>query len=589
MSDVELVRAVQRHVRLLCDFHCQVADAKRTNGGGQPGCSVQQRIARERNALLRRDLRRLDELATQHLNSHPGEWGDKFASELRAIQPSHYGEPALPQLRRREELIGTLLSLIQGDQLPADTAATPPSTAGPGGHADGMSLHTAQIQATAGDRGVDAAPQATAASGLDSGRSYTLGDLIRELDRCDHAADQARRAADRRASAGSPDAAWWYVQAVAFRWQPDGVRMPGIERIELICNRLYGTGITLEGIRRLRAKLCDDHHLQLPSVADQLDLNTVANTVENVRLVSPEALQRQAQGELHHGLMTYDDVGVGGGQRVQITGLSCKVIAGTTPTVCPDANPPVPPSVLPAIDQAIRRRINLPPGTTIHWVGHDTGYRSRCRCHPDAPYAAPFWKDRWGQVVAVTNKGEGNGSSLPSAADAGKPATVTAPRAGVEDAANSEPSSTERRDLALVQANTNGVAVDQTNEGQQAASPCEAGMGKAKSKRSTAKGEAQVKIVAALTEHHQYADGGCLNQEPIGVKELADLAAVAKSSASKFFTDRFEGYAKYRIVCRDPGRLADSIKALNGEFCPHDLYLYGRRPADEDDRDEVDE
>jgi hypothetical protein len=37
-----------------------------------------------------------------------------------------------------------------------------------------------------------------------------------------------------------------------------------------------------------------------------------------------------------------------------------------------------------------------------------------------------------------------------------------------------------------------------------------------KSKRSTEKGEAQTKLIAALTKHHQYADGGCLNFEPTG-------------------------------------------------------------------------
>jgi hypothetical protein len=103
-------------------------------------------------------------------------------------------------------------------------------------------------------------------------------------------------------------------------------------------------------------------------------------------------------------------------------------------------------------------------------------------------------------------------------------------------------------------------------------------------KRSTQRGEGRAKLIAALSKHHQYADGGCLNLEPIGNNELAKAAGVYPSTASAFFKDQFEGHAKYRAVCRDAGRLADSLKALNGEFSPHDLY--GRRPADEDDRDD---
>jgi len=107
--------------------------------------------------------------------------------------------------------------------------------------------------------------------------------------------------------------------------------------------------------------------------------------------------------------------------------------------------------------------------------------------------------------------------------------------------------------------------------------------GSRKRKRSTERGEGQKKLIAALAKHHRYADGGCLNPDPIGSNELAREAVVSPSTASAFFNDKFKGYAKYRVVCRDAGRLADSLKALNDDFSPHDLY--GRRPAGEDDRD----
>src|SRR5262249_55057709 len=106
-------------------------------------------------------------------------------------------------------------------------------------------------------------------------------------------------------------------------------------------------------------------------------------------------------------------------------------------------------------------------------------------------------------------------------------------------------------------------------------------------KRSTERGEGRAKLIAALTKHHQYADGGCLNLEPIGNNALATLADLSPVTASAFFNDKFEGHAKYRAVCRDAGKLADSLKALNGEFSPHDLY--GRRPPGEDDRSNEDD
>jgi hypothetical protein len=108
-----------------------------------------------------------------------------------------------------------------------------------------------------------------------------------------------------------------------------------------------------------------------------------------------------------------------------------------------------------------------------------------------------------------------------------------------------------------------------------------------KTKRSTERGEGRAKLLAALTKHHQHADGSCLNLEPIGNNALARLAGVSESTASEFFRNEFEGHAKYRGVCRNAGRLADSLKALNGEFSPHELY--GRRPAHEADREDVDD
>ncbi len=103
-------------------------------------------------------------------------------------------------------------------------------------------------------------------------------------------------------------------------------------------------------------------------------------------------------------------------------------------------------------------------------------------------------------------------------------------------------------------------------------------------KRSTRRGEGKEKLVAALTKHHEYADGGCLNPEPVECNELARAAGVSNSTASTFFNDKFQGHTEYRGLCRDSGRLMNALKLLNGEFSPH--LLYGRRPPGEDERED---
>jgi hypothetical protein len=103
-------------------------------------------------------------------------------------------------------------------------------------------------------------------------------------------------------------------------------------------------------------------------------------------------------------------------------------------------------------------------------------------------------------------------------------------------------------------------------------------------KRSTEPGEARAKLIAALTKHHRYADGGCLNLEPIGNNELARLAGVDRATASAFFKQQFGGHGKYKTACADSATLTAALKLLNGEFSPH--CLYGGKPADENERDE---
>jgi hypothetical protein len=107
-----------------------------------------------------------------------------------------------------------------------------------------------------------------------------------------------------------------------------------------------------------------------------------------------------------------------------------------------------------------------------------------------------------------------------------------------------------------------------------------------KAKRSTVRGEGQVKLIAALTKHHKYAEGGCLNQDPVSNNQLARQAKVSPSTASSFFRKQFGGHAKYRRMCLDSTGLATALKLINGEFAP--LHLYGTRPPGEDEHEDED-
>lgn len=107
-----------------------------------------------------------------------------------------------------------------------------------------------------------------------------------------------------------------------------------------------------------------------------------------------------------------------------------------------------------------------------------------------------------------------------------------------------------------------------------------------KPKKSTSRGEATMKIVAALTKHHDYDTGSCLNLSPIGVNELARLAQVSPSTVSSFLNRQFSdgrayGHTKYRAMCSDPKNLAASLRLMNGEYSPS--LLFGTKPPGDGD------
>lgn len=91
-------------------------------------------------------------------------------------------------------------------------------------------------------------------------------------------------------------------------------------------------------------------------------------------------------------------------------------------------------------------------------------------------------------------------------------------------------------------------------------------------KRSTVRNEGRDKLIAGLTQHHQWADGGCLNFEAVGVRELAEKCEVAPATATAFFEKQFGSYEAYRSICRDTVKLSTSLKAINGGFTPRELF-----------------
>lgn len=89
-----------------------------------------------------------------------------------------------------------------------------------------------------------------------------------------------------------------------------------------------------------------------------------------------------------------------------------------------------------------------------------------------------------------------------------------------------------------------------------------------KSKKSTAKGEARLKLIGALTTHHEYSNGSCGKYQSIGINGLARLADVAPSTACEFFKTQFQGHKAYQRVCEVKSTLISALKLLNQEFTP---------------------
>ncbi len=108
-----------------------------------------------------------------------------------------------------------------------------------------------------------------------------------------------------------------------------------------------------------------------------------------------------------------------------------------------------------------------------------------------------------------------------------------------------------------------------------------------KPKRSTASGEGEAKLIAALTNQHKYANGGCLNFDAVGNNALARSAKVANSTANHFFNKWFgsakeskDGHSNYKRACNDKGNLIAALKVMNDELPRPGELLFGAKPPD---------
>lgn len=139
--------------------------------------------------------------------------------------------------------------------------------------------------------------------------SYNLGELIRDLEGSESAYVANMRTTERvRSQQGGLAAHWWEIQSAILRWQPDPSRMPGIECIELICDERFGTGITLENIRRLRAELCRRHGIDLKT-SNAMPLNDVLDLFYGVSTAELQAHPCPTPGEIERFYEQYTELG----------------------------------------------------------------------------------------------------------------------------------------------------------------------------------------------------------------------------------------------------------------------------------------
>jgi len=101
--------------------------------------------------------------------------------------------------------------------------------------------------------------------------------------------------------------------------------------------------------------------------------------------------------------------------------------------------------------------------------------------------------------------------------------------------------------------------------------------GRKSSSRNTRRGswtDMELMIIAALSDHHQYSNGICGNQTPIGGNKLAEKAKCSSGKVSNFWSKAFGNgdvmgkYKHYENCCADATKLSTAMRLLNGDVTP---------------------
>lgn len=106
--------------------------------------------------------------------------------------------------------------------------------------------------------------------------STTLGDLLRTLEGSDYAYRHNNAIAEKYEAEGSFAALAWRDQAEVLRFRPSPSQWPGVDRLEAICQAEFGSGLTVENLRRIRGKL----FLQLECSPAEVDSMTIEQTAD---------------------------------------------------------------------------------------------------------------------------------------------------------------------------------------------------------------------------------------------------------------------------------------------------------------------
>ncbi len=94
------------------------------------------------------------------------------------------------------------------------------------------------------------------------------------------------------------------------------------------------------------------------------------------------------------------------------------------------------------------------------------------------------------------------------------------------------------------------------------------GKGKLKKSSKTSKKPKFHAFVKALSTHHQYEEGSCLNFEPATFGQLAKIGGFAPSTAKEHIDKQFGGIEGYKRACAVKSELIASLRLLNNEVTP---------------------